>query len=300
MKKIATAIMIIAAFLMFCVPAFAGETEAYVSGGEGIMAATLPPPGFYLRVYNVAYSADLLKDDGGNTLPVDFDLDVLAQVHRLVWVTKKKILGANYAFDVVIPALYTDVKIGAFGIDDDKFGLGDIALEPFVLSWHTEKFDASTGVAVYVPTGDYDPSKPASPGKDYWTTMFTLGGTTYFDADKTWSASILTRYEVHSNGIKRDINPGDDFHFEWGVGKKINDLWTAGVAGYCQWQVSDDSGADVYWDPSVRDRVMAIGPEVDWVVPRWKSQFSLRVLREFQAHDRPQGTVLALVFTKAF
>lgn len=300
MKKIATAIMICAASLVFCAPAFAGETEAYVSGGEGIMAATLPPPGFYIRDYNVFYSADLLKDDGGNTLPVNFDLSVLADVHRFVWVTKKRVLGADYAFDVIIPVLCTGVKIGAYNIDDHKFGLGDIALEPFVLSWHRSRSDFSTGVAFYLPTGEFNPEKPASPGKDYWTTMFTLGGTVYFDTDKTWSASILNRYEVHSNGIKRDINPGDDFHFEWGIGKKINDLWTVGLAGYCQWQVSDDSGSDVYWDRTVRDRVKAIGPEVDWVVPKWKSLFQVRILREFEAHDRPQGTFVAFVFTKAF
>ena len=38
--------------------AFAQETGHYVNGVEGIKAATLPPPGFYYRLYNVFYNAD--------------------------------------------------------------------------------------------------------------------------------------------------------------------------------------------------------------------------------------------------
>ena len=130
--------------------------------------------------------------------------------------------------------------------------------------------------------------------------MFTLGGTLYFDAEKTWSASILGRYETHSEQGDRDVTYGDDFHFEWGVAKTFSKFWDVGLAGYSQWQISDDSGSDVTWDKSVHDTVHAIGPEVNIFAPSWKLFVSLRILGEFGAEDRSEGNITTLTLTKIF
>ena len=280
--------------------AFASETGHYVNGGEGIKAATLPPPGFYYRMYNVFYNADTLTDKDGNKLDVGFDLSVYSLVNRFVWISNMKILGADLGVTAVIPLVYTDIEIKALGIKDDKFSLGDIAVEPFVLSWHGPRYDAVFGLAVYVPTGEYDRNKPASPGKDFWTGMISIGGTCYLDAEKTWSASILGRYEIHSEKDETDVRPGDDFHFEWGIGKTLAKIWDVGLTGYCQWQVTDDRGSDVTWDKSVHDRVYAVGPEVSVFIPPARLSVSLRSQWEFGAEDRPEGNITTLIFTKIF
>jgi len=275
----------------------AGETGHYVSGVEGIKAATVPGPGVYYKIYNVLYKADRLADGNGNELDVGFDVTVFASAHRFIWVTHKKILGADFLADTTIPLIYTDIKIDAAGISDNKFGLGDICIEPFALSWHGDRYDAAFGLAAYVPVGEYDEDDPASPGKDFWTAMITLGGTYYFDTQKTWSASILARYEIHSEKNESDVRPGNDFHFEWGLGKTLAKTWDVGLAGYCHWQVTDDSGSDVSWDKSVHDRVYAIGPEVSVFFPSLMFGISLKNLWEFDAVDRSEGyaTVLNLI-----
>jgi hypothetical protein len=278
----------------------AGETGHYVNGVEGIKAATLPPPGFYWRIYNVYYGADELRDKDGDKLDVGFDLSVFALVNRFVWISDIQLLGGDFGADVIIPLIYTDIEIDALGIEDDAFGLGDIAVEPFVLAWHGARYDASCGLAAYLPTGAHDEDEPASPGKDFWTAMMTLGGTVYFDAAKTWSASILARYEIHSEKKDADVRPGDDFHFEWGIGKSLARIWDVGLSGYCQWQVTDDRGSDVYWDKGVHDEVCAIGPEVDVFVPPIRLLASLRTLWEFAAKDRSEGHVISLTLTKIF
>ena len=183
-------------------------------------------------------------------------------------------------------------------MEDDDTALGDIAVEPFVLSWHGAQYDAAFGVAFYIPTGDYEIDEPASAGKDFYTTMFTLGGTYYFNPEKTWSASILGRYEIHTEKDDTDVKPGNDFHFEWGVGKTIEKIWDVGLAGYCHWQVSDDSGDDVVWDKDTHDTVYAIGPEVGKFIPDYKLIVSFRALFEFNAEDRQEGTIAVLNFTK--
>jgi len=271
--------------------------EHYVNGVEGIKASTLPPPGFYYRMYNVFYQADALNDSNGDELKVDFDLKVFANVHRLIWISDFKFLGADYGADIIVPLVSTDMEIGAMGVDDSQFGLGDICIEPLLLSWHGSMYDAAFGMALYVPSGDYDKTEPASPGKDMWTGMFTLGGTAYFDTEKTWSASILARYETHSDKGDTDINPGDDFHFEWGIAKTLGQIWDVGMTGYCQWQVTEDGGKAASKN---KDSIYAFGPEVNVFIPPAKLFVSLRSLWEYGAEDRPEGNITALTLTKIF
>ncbi len=280
--------------------AAAGETGHYVSGGEGIKAATLPPPGFYWRLYNQFYKANTLKDKNGHELDVGYDLNVYSLVNRFVWISNIKILGADFGVSIVIPLVYTDIENKGAGIDDEKFDLGDIAVEPFVLSWHGPRYDAAFALALYVPTGEYDKNEAASPGKDFWTGMATVGGTYYFDVEKSWSASILSRYEIHSKKDETDVKPGNNFHFEWGIGKTLAKIWDVGLTGYCQWQVTDDSGSDVTWDKSVHDRVYAVGPEVSVFIPPAKLSVSLRSQWEFCAEDSAEGNITTLVLTKIF
>ncbi len=278
---------------------YATANNHYVSGGEGVKAASCPPPGFYYRMYNLYYTADELMDDNGSELPIDFDVNVFAVVNRFIWITEKKILRADFFMDAVLPIVSTDIEIGAMGLDQDKFGIADLLIEPFGLAWHGSRYDAVVALGVWLPIGEYDSDNLASPGKGFTTFMATFGGTLYLDASRTWSASVLGRYEIHTDKEEADLTPGDDFHFEWGIGKSFANVWSAGVAGYCQWQVTDDSGADAV-NPGTHDKVFGIGPEIDVFVPSIKSFFNLRGVWEFGAEDRTEGNVIALTFTKIF
>lgn len=278
--------------------AFAGETGHYVCGVEGIKCASLPPPGVYFKLYNALYTSDELTDKNGDKLPLSFDVTIFAPVSRLIWVTGHKFLGGNLFMDTTIPMLYTDISIKEAGVSDSRFGLGDINIEPFGLTWHGRRYDAAASLSLWMPTGSHDPSKPASPGKDFWTPMITAGGTYYPDSDKTWAASILMRYEMHSKKRSSDVTPGDDFLFEWGVSKTLAKIWDVGLAGYCSWQVEDDSGSEVTWDTDVRDRAFAVGPEVSVFLPPITTGVSMRFLWEIETRDRPKGVMATLTFTK--
>jgi len=290
--------IIVTVLFIFLGTGHTGETGHYVNGLEGIKAATVPGPGFYYRIYNLFYTADELKDKNGHTLDINFDISVFATAHRFIWVSPVKILGADYLLDATLPFVYTDIEVTAAGISDKTFALGDICIEPFALSWHGGRYDACFGLAAYLPIGKYDQNDAASPGKDFWTGMLTLGGTFYFDMQKTWSASILGRCEIHSKKSESDVRPGNDFHFEWGIDKTLAKIWDVGLVGYCHWQVTDDRGSDVSWDKSVHDRVWAIGPEVSIFLPGLGLGISLKGVREFDAVDRSEGYIIVLNLTK--
>ncbi|GAB1409383.1 hypothetical protein MASR1M90_05370 [Desulfovibrionales bacterium] len=272
----------------------------YVNGAEGIKAASLPPEGLYYRLYNVFYTADDLRDKNGHKADVDFDVNVFAMVHRLVYSSGIKVLGADLVADICVPLVYTDISMNAGGariFDDNKFGLGDILVEPILLGWHGPQYDAALGAGVYLPTGEFDADKPASPGKGFWTGLLSAGATLYFDEARTWSASVLARYEIHSEQDDTDITYGNDFHFEWGLGKTIAQIWDVGLAGYCRWQVTDDSGPGTTND---REQAYAIGPEVSVFVPDWAVGISLRSLWEFENKVNSQGNVTTLMIMKVF
>jgi len=275
---------------------WAGEPH-YVNGVEGIKGATLPPPGLYGRIYGVYYHADQLKDNAGDTLPIDFDVQVYALVPRLIWVTPYQVLGADYFTDISVPFIRTDLSIGAAKIDAEKTGMGDICVEPLGLAWHGARYDAALAAGVYLPVGEYDKNDPASPGKDMWTTMGTAGATLYADDAKTWSASILARYEIHSQQKDEHVTPGDDFHFEWGLGKTLNKTLDVGLTGYCYWQVTDNSGKAAMPGKS---RVYAAGPEVNLFMPSILTFLSGRVLWEFGAENNTEGMLGAITLTKIF
>ena len=281
---------------------FSQETGHYTPGVQGIKVGSLPPPGFYYIMHNVYYSADTYYDGNGDKAAINFDINVFANVHRFLYVWEDVIFGANYGVHVLIPTTYTDISIGAFGVNDSKYGVGDIVIEPILLAWNKPRYDVSVALAAIAPVGSYDINEAASPGKSFWSGMLTFGGTYYFDANKSWHASILNRYEIHGEKKDFDVTPGDDFTFEWGIGKTIpkKQIWSYGISGYAHWQVSDDKGTDVTYDATVKDKIFAVGPEITCYIPTAKLNLEFRTQFEFGAIDRPQGTKMCLSLFKSF
>ena len=267
----------------------------YTSGVEGIRAATLPPEGLYFKQYHAWYQADRNYDNKRNRTPGRFNLDVYAMANRIIYSTPVEILGGNLVVDAIVPLQYTNIRTDGF--HDKKFSVGDIMLEPFLLAWHGERWDATLGIAFYLPTGEFSTRNHASPGKGFWTAMFTAGGTVYFDEAKSWSASLLSRYEVHTEQEHTDITPGNDFHFEWGIGKNFDQIFDIGVAGYSAWQVTHDSGPN---SGNGLEQVHAVGPEIGFSIPQWAMHISLRSLWEFSAKNASKGNITTLSLTKAF
>ena len=285
----------------------AGENgSAYPNGLEGLNCGTLPPPGVYWRMYNYFYDPDDLRDKSGDASPVDLDLSVYANANRFLWVTDYTIWGGQFFVSALIPYVNTSIEITPPGapwpmVDDDESDFGDLYVDAANLAWSGDQWQMGGGLGFFAPTGQYDKNEPASPGKDMWTGMLTFASTYWFDIERTWSASLLAHYEIHGEQDKRDVTYGDDFHFEWGLGKTITRGVDVGLAGYCQWQVTKDSGSDVTWDKSDKDRVFAAGPEIVVTIPPPVLLFvSLRTAWEFEAKDRSEGNTTVLTLTKPF
>jgi hypothetical protein len=298
---------VLAFLCLTAVGAWSGETARYVNGLEGINCGSVPPPGYYFRSYEFWYHSTDLMDKKGDNVPVDFKMDLVASVERFIWVSDntKNTLGCDYGVYALAPVMYSSMAMqpGPVKLDDERFRVGDLDISPLLLSWKLGRVDVAFAYDLMIPTGDQHTGELAtSPvGAEYFTHMFTVGVTGYLDKEKTWTASVLPRYEIHMERSNRNFRAGDQFHFEWGIGKQLPKLGLGlGLAGYCNWQVTDDTGKGVVWDKKVHDRVFAIGPEVDYLIKPIGVNMAVRYEREFGARDHPEGHTTTITFTKRF
>jgi hypothetical protein len=262
----------------------------YVPGVEGIKAASLPPPGWYVRDYTVAYYSTRVDDwNGDNMTPPGFRAFTLANVPRVIWISDTQLLGGFVGVDALIPLVYNDLRYP--GYDHGTFGIGDLCAEA-TLSWHIKQFDFAVGSGVWAPTGDS--GTPTRAGLGYWSFMQTAGATWYIDKEKTWAVSALNRYEFNTEQCDTHVTPGQAYTLEWGVSKTVAKVVDLGAVGYYQQQVTADSGAPA-WS---RNRVAAVGPEISVAFPKQMLFVSLRYDYEFMAEMRAQGHTFALTLTK--
>jgi hypothetical protein len=287
-----TCLSIGAALLALPLMSQAQPSAHYVPGVEGIKGASLPPPGIYVRDYNVAYYSDTLNDPNGNSIgglnPRAF---VYANVPRVIWITDYQFLGGYLGVDALVPLEYTSLRVGGF--DDHTFGVGD-AFGEGTWSRHWKQLDVSAAYGVWAPTGSSSApgENPTHAGLGYWTHMFTAGATWYPDAEKKWSVSALSRYEI--NMEHEGYTAGQAYTLEWGLGRTILTNIDAGLAGYYQQQVTSDNNG------SPRNRVAGIGPEISAFCPACALGVSLRYAYEFMAENRLQGHTVALTLTRRF
>jgi len=287
-----------AAAALFACTALAQPSAHYVPGVEGIKAATLPPPGIYLRDYNVAYFSDRLNDANGDEISAaDPKAFVYANVPRLLWITDLKLFGGNIGVDALIPVQYNSLELNTPGgpFNQNNFDFGD-AFAEVTWSTHLKQFDISLAYGAWMPTGNSDTANPnVESGLGYWTHMLTAGATWYPDEQKKWSLSALNRYEINQEKQDTSLTKGDVWTIEGGVSYGFSPTVDVGVVSYYQRQLTRDENPS-----SALDSVVAVGPEVSVFYPRITFGWSLRYLYEVMAEDRLQGHTVALTLTKRF
>jgi hypothetical protein len=270
----------------------------YPPGLEGIKAATLPPPGVYLRDYNYFYQASRANDAQGNQAAVNPTAFIYANVPRLLWITDVQVLGGYLGLDALVPIQYNHIEIGPANYDSSTFGIGDAFVEA-TLSWHLKQADLAIGYGVFAPTGNTAPNEPLPStriGLGYWTHMLTAGATWYIDTDKKWAISALNRYEFSTEKEDTEKIPGQVYTVEGGLSYAISKGIDIGPIAYYQQQVTPDTGSS--W--SSRSRVVGVGPEISTFFPQWMLGASLRYAYEVMSQSRLQGQTFTLTITKRF
>ena len=267
----------------------------YPNGVEGIMLGVMPPPGLYYLNYSLYYSADRMNDSDGDKLPVDLDLDMIANVSRFVYVTEYRMLGANYGMYVTIPLLSVDVSLDTPGgnFDDSSSGLGDVTVSPMMLSWHSKNIHTAAAFQITAPIGQYDAKSRANTGRNYWMLESILATTLLTDNGLELSTKFM--YDINSENNDTHYKSGQEFHFDYATAYHMG-FWAYGITGYFYKQVSDDGGTGAV--DGNRGQAFAAGPAI-WYKHKNMS-FEARYQKEMLVENRPEGEKFWLKVIWAF
>ncbi len=108
--------------LLLAVPAQAQLNGSHTLGDFGVQSGSQPQPGFYAALFYLRYDADTIKDADGNIVrlsPSSPGSLAVSAVAPLAWyVSKAKILGANYGAMVVLPFANASIEAPAFALGE--------------------------------------------------------------------------------------------------------------------------------------------------------------------------------------
>ncbi len=287
----------LAVAMLFAVISLAGVAQAteggggaYPNGAEDFMAGAVPPPGNYFINYFNYYSADKFK---GNNGPPNLNLKVSADVLRFIKVTDTKILGGFWGMHMFIPLVQQDVKVVPV-VDESRRSLGDIIIDPFILSWHGANWHAATGVDIFLPTGNYMKSHNVNIGRNYWTVEPIAALTLLPGAGFDISAKLM--YDINTKNKDSNYLSGQELHADFAVGKKV-DAFTAGLAGYLYKQITDDEANGVKVNGN-KGQVVAFGPALKYDYKNMS--LTLKYMFETEVKNRPSGDNFWFKFLYAF
>jgi hypothetical protein len=284
------------------IPAKAQYKGDHIPGVLGLDSGTQAPPGIYVGDLVWVYPTSTVKDNQGNKINGNGSLTSTIDLILVSYVTNWKLFGANIGGQVGIPFIKNRLQLDSLDANTG-FGFTDMILTPINLGWHLNRADITTGYTIYFPTGRFQSGGTDNTGLGMYGNELSLGTTVHLDQKKTWNAAANFALEFHTNKSGTNINVGDMATIEGGLGKTfykkvsgpIPMITKVGLAGYSQFKVTGDGGSDI--PPVLRgfkDRVFALGPEINTYIPKPRLTLLLRYEPEFGARNRTQGQTIVV------
>ena len=289
-KRSITGVLVLVLFIF--VSSVTAQVVSPVQGGHfspgitNIRDMATPPPGLFVLWYNVFASSSKYIDRDGNeftsikldqihpSLPnidVNLELQSYVSVPTLFWASRFELLGgARYMAGFALNYVSADVSIvterGGIILDTTytrrvegkNSGLSDMLFMPVGLSWRLADADFTFLYGFVAPTGKYETGSDENIGLGFWTHQFQGYGYYYPVEDKSTALMLGLTYELNSEIKDAKVTPGSRLSLEWGISQYLSDQFELGVKGGHNWQISDDSGDDVYWDAGFHDRKSTI------------------------------------------
>lgn len=274
-------------------------TGHYSPGLFGLRSGHSFPTGFsFLNVTHVYYAGEI-KDNDGKISTLAKPVNVVANINGVVWGRRFEELKANFNAAVAIPVTNLALNPETLDLDPERVGIGDIYVIPVLLSWDFGRIVTRVQYGLFLPTGSFSAGSMSNRGKGFWTHTLSSAVTAYLDADRAWHASAHGAYEIHTTQEDTDIKPGQDLVIEWGVGRTWDGVFNMGLIGYNVFQTTNQRNADGGSTGLRKYRVNGIGAEFGYrTQSRWA--FVTRWYVEFDARNRPEGSVVRFVLLKNF
>ncbi len=146
------------ALVVFC---FAASASADVIDPYDAISA--PPGTFGLFSYFGQLHLPDIADNEGNESELGYDQSYVAL--RPVYFMGQIADRLSYGFNAYIPVAHVSLDSA-----NNEFGLGDIAVSPFIYLYenHNSKLYLSFWEFIFLPTGDFDENNAVNLGRDAW------------------------------------------------------------------------------------------------------------------------------------
>lgn len=257
------------------------QSGHYLVNFANIRDLALPPPGFFIMLYNYNAFSNTYVDKHGvkykslnpsnldPTFPdenVDLHLNTFSTAPAFYWASKPNFIGgATYMFGVIpsfvsASATFKNENVENPFVSELKIsGFGDLFVSPFSLIWGFNQFDVTFSYGFTAPTGKFNIEEDDNVGMGFWSNQFQGYGYYYTSEDRSTALMLGLTYEINGNIKGVDAKIGDRLSLEWGISQYLSEKIEIGIQGGSTWQISDDKGADILYDPSYHDKMNTIG-----------------------------------------
>jgi hypothetical protein len=270
--------------------------SSYVLGGSAFGAGVTPPPGTYVTTAIGNYSAKIgtAVEFGGVILNAGAKVDYFSSGLNVLYVPERKLFGGNFGLSVTVPVNHNDttatIGVGPFvaSREVDGWGLGDVVSRA-QLGWQRGDLSYTLYVQAVAPTGRYETGffpiiGLNRPGID------TGGAYTWTEKTTKLQFNGTAGFTFNFENTATDYLSGNEFHYEWAIGREFSPGLLVGVVGYDYRQLTGDSGSGAKLGP-FEGRVDAIGPGLSYttIIREMPSIFNLRYYHEFNVENRWTG-----------
>jgi len=290
------------AVVVAAAPAYAQLNTQHIKGTTGLKAGSMPPPHTYIPALYYVYRTDTVKNANGDSLPLTAKLTSHAYGLGIFVVTPRKILGGNYAYEILFP-VGANNRIQGTEIDKNPgAGLTDSVISPIQIGWHFKRADAIAGYTLFVPTGRYENGASNNTGFGMWGNEFSVGTTVYLNEAKQYHAATILTFDIQSKKEDSETKVGNAMNLEGGVGGDfLKGGLTVGLDYYASFKVSDDH-IEGFPDILIRgkNKTFGLGPEVQLALAKGGTLYGfLKVNYQWETYARvaPQGSELTVLAT---
>ncbi|MGH7681413.1 MAG: SphA family protein [Candidatus Eiseniibacteriota bacterium] len=306
---LAFAALLVVPLVAWPAPARAQLKGDYVAGSSGLQNGSQAPAGLSVSLPVYVYLTDTIKNDHGDTVPTDRRVTTIQTGASLAWVTRFRIVGANFGSQIQAIA-FAKSRTETSSLDvGSSLAFSDIFFQPIQLGWQTPRADFTAGWGFFAPSGTWELGGSDNSGLGMWSYDFQAGSTVRLDREQAWTTSLLATYETHSSKQGTRIKVGDILTLEGGTGRTFSKelkgestprTASVGLVYYAQWKVTGDEAVGPMRGLVLagrKDRVYAAGLEGNVFLPKAKLLAGLRVMREFEARNRTEGVTFQFTLT---
>lgn len=184
-SRLALAVSVMATGWLSAEPARAQVSLPPINLGDTSFMDGVAGPGLLFAQMVTRYDASSFRDDDGDRAPAPDDLEVVAAVTHIAYLSDRKFLGTYVGAEALLPIVQTDLAISP-NVGGSDTGIGDLIVALLIMQWIDQSL---FGRPLYtrlnfnftLPTGDYDRGRIANAGQD------TVRFNPYLAA--TWMAS---------------------------------------------------------------------------------------------------------------